>query len=315
VSKKDRDLSNLGDGIHVIAYRDIAIVAKDSPSMDYTFIPKEALIRMLSSHQAVTEEIGRGCTAIPLKFGTMARDGRDVREMLEMGYMGFKRAIEEMEGKVEVDVMGLWRDMAPVLKEIGEREEIRRFKERVQAMPSDEFRNMAVELGRMVKTALDRENAGIRDGMIEGLRGYTHDVKVRAPLDDRMAMNVAFLIEREGVRKLNERVEEADRIYGGKIEFRLVGPLPPYSFSTLEVKRIKAREIEEAVRILGLGKEAGRDEVKGAYRRLLHLFHPDKNMNDPDAQARFERFRLAYETLMCCSFPSYGNDAVMVRVV
>jgi molecular chaperone DnaJ len=49
--------------------------------------------------------------------------------------------------------------------------------------------------------------------------------------------------------------------------------------------------------ILGVDKRTGPDELKRAYRKLAHQFHPDKNPDDPEAEARFKEASEAYAVL------------------
>ncbi len=49
--------------------------------------------------------------------------------------------------------------------------------------------------------------------------------------------------------------------------------------------------------VLGVGKNASPDEIKRAYRRMAMKYHPDKNPNDKDAEARFKECAEAYEVL------------------
>lgn len=48
--------------------------------------------------------------------------------------------------------------------------------------------------------------------------------------------------------------------------------------------------------VLGVGRDAGEDDLKRAYKRLARQYHPDVNP-DPEAEARFKEVALAYETL------------------
>ncbi|TQV64987.1 MAG: molecular chaperone DnaJ [Halothiobacillaceae bacterium] len=49
--------------------------------------------------------------------------------------------------------------------------------------------------------------------------------------------------------------------------------------------------------ILGVAKNASEDELKKAYRRLAMKFHPDRNPDDKDAEAKFKEAKEAYEIL------------------
>lgn len=50
-------------------------------------------------------------------------------------------------------------------------------------------------------------------------------------------------------------------------------------------------------RVLGVGKDASKDEVKKAFRRLAQQYHPDKNPNNEEAEDRFKEVNEAYEVL------------------
>ncbi len=49
--------------------------------------------------------------------------------------------------------------------------------------------------------------------------------------------------------------------------------------------------------LLGVDSSATKEEIKKAYRRLAHQFHPDKNPNNPSAEEAFKRITEAYEIL------------------
>ncbi|MCD6067159.1 MAG: DnaJ-class molecular chaperone with C-terminal Zn finger domain [Bacteroidetes bacterium] len=49
--------------------------------------------------------------------------------------------------------------------------------------------------------------------------------------------------------------------------------------------------------ILGLTKNATNAEIKTAYRRLVKVYHPDKNPNNPGAVEKFRLIQEAYDTL------------------
>ena len=49
--------------------------------------------------------------------------------------------------------------------------------------------------------------------------------------------------------------------------------------------------------ILGVGKDADEKELKKAYRKLAMQYHPDRNPDDPDAEAKFKECSEAYAVL------------------
>ncbi len=49
--------------------------------------------------------------------------------------------------------------------------------------------------------------------------------------------------------------------------------------------------------VLGVGREAGEQEVKSAYRKMALKYHPDRNPNDQDAEERFKEAAEAYSVL------------------
>jgi molecular chaperone DnaJ len=56
-------------------------------------------------------------------------------------------------------------------------------------------------------------------------------------------------------------------------------------------------DLKDYYTILELPPSASVDEIKRAYRRLAHIYHPDKKGNDPYAAAQFTEIKEAYETL------------------
>jgi molecular chaperone DnaJ len=49
--------------------------------------------------------------------------------------------------------------------------------------------------------------------------------------------------------------------------------------------------------VLGVGKSASEDEIKGAYRKLAVKYHPDKNPGNKEAEEKFREATEAYEIL------------------
>lgn len=50
--------------------------------------------------------------------------------------------------------------------------------------------------------------------------------------------------------------------------------------------------------VLGVSKSAGKDEIKKAYRKLAMKYHPDKNPDNPEAEAKFKEASEAADVLL-----------------
>lgn len=70
--------------------------------------------------------------------------------------------------------------------------------------------------------------------------------------------------------------------------------------------------------VLGVGREAGEEEIKKAYRKLALKFHPDKNPGDKAAEEKFKELGEAYEVLCDpekrAAYDQYGHSAFDPRM-
>ncbi len=69
--------------------------------------------------------------------------------------------------------------------------------------------------------------------------------------------------------------------------------------------------------VLGVEKSADADEIKRAYRRLAMKYHPDRNPDDAEAEAKFKECAEAYEVLSDDAkkkiYDQYGHEGLRGR--
>lgn len=283
--------------VYTFPYQDIAAVVSDLPHMKFDSLPKETLLRNLAIYQAVIERVMKGHHIIPAKFGTMVQGEEELKRALEMGYHQINSNLKEMEDKIELDVAALWSDLEAILKDIGEEEGVKTLKEEAAARPPDQVFEVKIRVGKLVKESLDKRKEECASLILDVLKGDAEDHRSHDIMDDSMIINAAFLINRDRQEALEKKVDELDKHYQDKINFRIVGPLPPYSFRTFEITKVDFREVDEARKVMGLGEESTPMEIKETYRELTKRFHPDKFPGDPEAQKRFENITRAYQVL------------------
>lgn len=301
--KKSFGLSEINDGqdVYTIAYQDIACAVSHSDVQDYSSMLKEALGRCLVKHQTVIEKIMADHTIIPMKFGTFASDETEVAQVLKRGYSQFKELLIDMDGKIELDVAATWDNLETSIKEIGtEDKQIREFKAEIAKKPPSETLQDKIKIGMMIKDALDKRKEKEQAYIVDFLKEVTVDFQKHQVMDDKMILNCAFLLERTKEPDFDSRLKKLDEEYKQKVHFKCVGPLPPYSFATCQLKRVDYSEINEARKLLGLEERAPLEEIKECYRQFARRNHPDRDPENSRLRDEFEKTTKAYKLLTSC---------------
>ena len=250
-----------------LAFDGLGCVVSDYSGEDLGALPKEELVRCLLGHQQVVEHVMRERTVLPVKFGTVLNDTREALDLLSQGRSRFADALASIQDKVEVEVAATW-DVGQVLKEISKDKEVVQAREAIGSKGPPTVEDQ-VRLGQKVKTCMDRRRESHRERMMTFLEPLWVDVADNAMVSDQMVMNVAFLVDRSRESELNAAIEQLDGLFGNELNFRVISPLPPYSFSTVEVTRLAATQVEDAKQVLHLEDDAiTKETVRRAYRRL-----------------------------------------------
>lgn len=291
--------SCLANEVYTVSYQDISAIVSDSEIADYTHLPKAVLARKLLRHQEVVEKImSFNHTIIPLRLGTFAKDEDEVRDILKRGYKLVKNILVDIMDKIEIDVTAVWSDFKTAIREIGDEAEIRRLKEKLLTDSGKITVEDQMKVGVMIKNYLDKKKEEHAFYIRTYLSEISPDFKAHEAMNDEMIINTAFFINKDRQEDFNRKVEELNAGFKEQLNFRCVGPLPPYSFYTLDVKELKFEEVNWAKTKLDiLGGFATRSEIKKAYQRQVFTFHPDKNPGKPGVEREFDEVKKAYEIL------------------
>jgi len=308
--------------VYTIPHQDISAVVSDSEMVNYTTLVKDVVARYLLRHQQVIEKIMDSYTIIPMKLGTYAFNIREVEEILSKGYTMFKDIFRKVNNKIEIDVVATWSDLNSIIKEIGEEQDVKRLKEESMSKPEGVSFEDQIKIGNRIKNSLDNKRERCALEIETGLKDVSIDFRKHDLMDDRMIFNIAFLIDKNKKTEFERRLDELDAIFNEKLNFRCVGPLPPYSFYTLEIKKMQFEEIEWARKKLGLNNFTNKEEIKKAYHRLAFSSHPDRNPNTPDTGNEFDETTKAYRILLeycqgdSCSFneEEFKKNSILVKV-
>lgn len=287
------------DGVspaHVVARGDLGCVVSDYKGKDFGALSQERVVRSLLAHQQVVEQVMRDRTVLPVKFGTLLGSSQEVRAVLEQGQAQLGRALASIQDQIEIEVAATW-DARRVLQDISNDDQVVRTREAIlrSGQPSPEER---IHLGQLVKGCMDRRRDSYRERMMEVLRPLAFDAAANTLVSDAMVMNVAFLVDRSRQREFDERIQRLDELFRDEITFRVIGPLPPYSFSRVEITPLTPEQVEEARQTLWLGDVISEARVRKAYRRLAAEEQRDLEAGDELAKVRFAILRRATALLL-----------------
>ncbi len=291
--------------VYAISFQNISAIVSDRDSMDIDYSDRESLGYLLVHHQKTIEElqaIGFNII-IPMQLGTIVSSNQnyqrftEVIKILEIGYDLLIDTLKKIEYLTEIDLAVTWNDFPGILKEISGHREIIAMKDNIQNKSGTPSQSDQVNMGMLVQSKLKEKNAKVELNILDSLSSFSLDMKTHEVMNDQMVLNSAFLINNNTKEKFEQAIVRLDEEYNGLLNFKLVGPLPCYSFYTLEVKTLDPELVALAKIELGLKEETSEPEIKKAYLGKARLFHPDLHL-DNDDEENFNRINKAYHTLL-----------------
>jgi len=191
--------------------------------------PVEATRRNLLAHADVVEQLHEEAVVLPARFGYILESQEDALELLALPEI--EHLLELHAGTCELTLRGKYEES--VLAEVGAA--MQPLRDAYRATPSVEA---GIALGEAVGEALAVRRAYDQSLVLDGLRPLVLDVVESEPAGEFAAFDLALLVERGGVEAVEKQVEELSSRLSPPLHFRLVGPLPPYSFVRLAMPAV-----------------------------------------------------------------------------
>jgi hypothetical protein len=284
---------------YTVSWQDISAIVTESPVVDYLSMAKDALARLLVRHQQTIERVMPSHTVLPVRLGTCAENDEQVRAILARSHATVKDTLEVARSVVEVDVTATIGDFDSFLQRVSQSPEVQQLKQSFLHRPDGVTVEDRMKIGSLVKQQIDREKEQMSQQIHAAFKDLVANAKAHDLMDDRMVLNTAFLIQKDRQGDFDDRVEQLNVQFDDQLDFRRVGPLPPYSFYTLEVRSTDSKEVDWARQQLGLSRDPITiDTIKKAHRKVALTCHPDKNPDVPDIEKKFADMSRAYRILL-----------------
>ena len=234
--RKFNILGQEGKEVYTINEGNLAICVSDTSKEEFSFIREH-----LTCHQKVIEDVMKeGYDVLPVRFGTVAKSEEDVREkVLKAKRKEILETFPIVEGRVELGLRALWKDMPAIFQEIvKENPEIQRAKKEAQKNP---FQMRIAGVGELVIKALDAKRENEAEKILRPLKKLAVKFREREllrspePTKDSMVLSSAFLVEKEKQKEFDDRIEELIKEYENRIKFIYIGPIPAFNFVELHL--------------------------------------------------------------------------------
>jgi len=234
-TKQERNFGPMGlNGCEVltIGYEDLAMVVSNHP-LAKLVVNKDNML----AHEKVIEEVMKEFDGVlPVRYGTIASDADEIRNLLDRRCREFKIALRNLDHKVELGVKGIWTDMDAIFKEVvKENKDIKKLKEKIQNDGGAKNIPAKMEAGKMVEAALQKKKTNEAEKIAEALRRTSVNHKLNKTTGDNMFMNAAFLVDKGREKEFDNIMDDLSEKHKKRMRFLYAGPLPAFNFVNIAI--------------------------------------------------------------------------------
>ncbi|MEU0391587.1 GvpL/GvpF family gas vesicle protein [Streptomyces sp. NPDC006208] len=183
--------------------------------------------RDLNAHQQVQDRLMKDGTVLPLRFGLTAPDDDAVRAALEERGAEYADRLRALKGCAEYHLK-VMQDEEALLRQILEASsEARQLNDEIRRGTAGPDAPLA--LGELVAQEVQARQEALAAGVVEALRPFSREEDSSQPTGSDF-LSVSFLVPDDQEELFLATELSLANQMGDEFQFRLNGPLPPYSF-------------------------------------------------------------------------------------
>jgi hypothetical protein len=218
--------------VYTLCHNGLAAVVSQVEIREYPLTRENML-----AHQRVNEAVMKDFVVLPVRFCTIAESMKPVVEKLLDGKREeLLSKLEYLADKREFGLKVFWKEMPQVFSAIvRENPAIQKLKLRLEKADPNRARDGFIEIGEMVKQALEEKKEAVGGEMYDRLARLAVEAKKNPPYGDRMPLNAVFLVARDREADLDGEINRLAEENAGSMEWRYVGPTPAANFVEIVV--------------------------------------------------------------------------------
>lgn len=215
-----------GPAVSTVPHGELCALVSEMPGEDISLRRESALAHT----QTLQRAFGHG-PVLPLRFGTVVTDAAaltsDVLAPREQELLGQLRALE---GLAEMQLKATYLE-EPLLRSILKSSPgLARTATRLRNLPAAASHFDRLALGEAITLAVQARRDDDTQRMIGALRDLPLAISLGEPTHERDVMSASFLVSDAKLEEFDSRVETLSQEYGDRMKFKLIGPMPVYSF-------------------------------------------------------------------------------------
>ena len=221
--------------VYTVAFGDFAMVVSKEPMKKYPLTRD-----FLMAHQRVNEKVMQTQSVLPVKFCTMAENREQMIEQVlkqKERVEEFRKTFAKLRGKTEYGVRARWKNLDQVFSDlVHENEKVKAAKEKVLKLPETKGQAALIDVGHVVKKAVEEKNAATAESLNRELSPHAAQYKKNQILGDANILNAVFLVEQKKQAEFDETVNALVQKHECEIHFKYVGPAPPFNFVEIVIR-------------------------------------------------------------------------------
>ncbi len=204
-----------------------------SEFMGDTEMPVRSSRKNLLTHQQINEEVLQQTTVLPLQFGVVL-SATQLDELITQKAYEIKQKLNELDGKIELSLKGIWKDMPMVFEQIvAQNPDIQQLKQ--QALTQGSNQTLLIEIGQRVERALQMLKEDRQQSILDKLLPLAHQYQIKEAQGEAMFASLVFLIERSKESEFDQTVQQIGERYQQEADFKYIGPSPAFHFVDLSL--------------------------------------------------------------------------------
>lgn len=211
--------------IYSIPFKDVAAVVSNISNKRIR--PER---KNLASHNGAIRDIMKERTLLPMAFGNISPGDSHIKTLLAENYENFSNQLTRLNGKIEMGLKVLW-DVENIFDFfVRNHRELEMFRDKVYSETYGSTHSKKVELGRMFDDLLTLQRERHAATVIQILKPCCIDIKQNKPKHEKMVLNLAFLVDKDGVERFEKGIFETANQFDNNYTFDYNGPWAPHNF-------------------------------------------------------------------------------------